>query len=190
MYKFAIISYFDEETTKEVRKVQEALSEITGSKGSLVAWAPHITVGSGIVVEEKQLENLYTQIESFVKNFSVTKIETRDYSFMDNWSGSKLGLSPYVVYIKPVDYGTLETVASFFEKEIKPNYSAWYDQPWPFRPHITVAYKDLSEEGYKKAQEFLQGKTFERNITIDNVCLAVEGEGGLWEEFKRFKLKK
>ena len=108
---------------------------------------------------------------------------------MDNWSGAKLGLSPYVVYIKPFDYGTLGEVATFFEETIKPLYPAWYDQPWPYNPHITVAYKDLSEEGYGKAKEFLAGKTFEREIVVDNVCLAVEGDDGAWREFKRFSLR-
>ena len=109
---------------------------------------------------------------------------------MDNWSGSKLGFTPYVVYIKPFDYGTLSAAASFFEEQIKPRYPVWYDQPWPYNPHITVAYKDLTEDGYNKAREYLLGKTFEREITIDNVCLAIQDKNGAWKEFKHFHLKK
>jgi 2'-5' RNA ligase len=190
MYKFSIISYFDEKTTKEIRDIQEALSEITGSFGSLTAWTPHITVGSGIVVEENQLEEFYKKIEIFLGGFNSTELKTKEFSFMDNWSGSKLGFSPYVVYIKPFSYGTLPGIASFFEEELKPQYLTWYDQPWPYKPHITVAYKDLTEEGYNKAQNYLKDKIFEREITIDNVCLAVGDEKGVWKEFKRFSLKK
>ncbi|HMO78389.1 MAG TPA: 2'-5' RNA ligase family protein [Candidatus Paceibacterota bacterium] len=189
MYKFSIISYFGPEVTKEIRGIQETLSEVTGSKGSLAAWIPHITVGSGITVEEDQLEELYAQIENFLKDYGTTSIRTKDFSYLDNWSRSKLGFTPYVVYIKPFDYGTLAKIASFFEETLKPNYPTWYDQPWPYNPHITVAYKDLSEDGYKKAQKYLASKTFERDIIIDNVCLAVEGDNGFWKEFKRFDLK-
>lgn len=190
MYRFSIISYFDEASTKEIRVIQETLSEITGSKGALTAWTPHITVGSGLVVEEDQLEEFYTAIENFLKDFPPTRLETKDFSFLDNWSGVKLGFTPYVVYIKPFDYGTLGRAASFFENEIKPQYTAWYDQPWPYAPHITVAYKDLSLDGYIKAQNYLAGKVFERKIIVDNICLAVENENGVWEEFKRFNLNK
>ncbi len=190
MYKFSIISYFEPEVTREIRGIQEKLSELTGSKGSLAAWIPHITVGSGITIEEGQLGGFYNQIETFLKDFSGTTIGTRDFSFMDNWSGSKLGFSPYVVYIKPYDYGVLPRIASFLEESLKPNYPAWYDQPWPYSPHITVAYKDLNKEGFLKAKEYLTDKTFERDIVINNVCLAIQSENGFWEEFKRFDLKK
>ncbi len=189
MYKFSIISYFDEPVTKEIRGIQETLSELTGSKGSLAAWIPHITVGSGITVEESQLAEFYEKIEKFLQDYSSTSLKTKEFSFMDNWSGSKLGFTPYVVYIKPFDYGSLATAAGFFEEVLKPQYPAWYDQPWPYNPHITVAYKDLDEVGYEKAKEYLIGKTFEREIVINNICLAVQGEDGFWKEFKRFNLK-
>src|SRR5688572_25533843 len=99
MYKFSVISYFDDSVTKEIRSVQETLSELTGSKGSLAAWIPHITVGSGIVVEEEQLAEFYEKIEKFLQGYSSTLLKTKEFSFMDNWSGFKLGFTPYVVYI-------------------------------------------------------------------------------------------
>ena len=131
MHKFSIVSYFDDKTTKEVREIQEKMSEITGSLGALVAWTPHITVGSGVSVEENQIEDFYQNIGDFLSDFRTTSLKTKEFSFMDNWSGSKLGFTPYVVYIKPFDYGTLSAAASFFEEQIKPRYPVWYDQPWP-----------------------------------------------------------
>ena len=189
MHKFSIVSYFDDETTKEIREIQEKLSKITGSLGSLVAWTPHITVGSGVSVGENQIEEFYQTIEDFLSDFRTTSLKTKEFSFMDNWSGSKLGFTPYVVYIKPFDYGTLSNIATFFEERVKSRYPSWYDQPWPYSPHITVAYKDLTEEGYEKARKYLRGKTFEREIAVDNVCLAIEDEKGIWNECKRFYLK-
>jgi 2'-5' RNA ligase len=188
MYKFSIVSFFEESITEEIRRLQEELAHVTGSTGSLTAWTPHITVGSGLSVEEPQLGEFCQKIGDFLKGFSSTNLKTREFSFMDNWSGAKLGHTPYVAYIKPYEYGALGTVASFFEEELKPQYAAWYDQPWPYSPHITLAYRDLTEAGYRKAQEHLAGKTFDRSIVVDNVCLAIK-ENDVWQEFKRFSLK-
>jgi 2'-5' RNA ligase len=189
MKKFSIIAYFDEETTKEIRDIQIELSRLSGSVGSISAWLPHITIGSGLEVEDSELGIFINKIQKFLDVIPVTEIKTKEFSYMDNWSGKKLGYSPYVTYIKPYDCGTLGSVAVFFEEVLKKQYKSWYDQPWPYNPHITVAYKDLSEEGYGLIQSHLAGKLFERNIKIDNVCLATEGEGGFWNEFKRFQLR-
>jgi 2'-5' RNA ligase len=85
--------------------------------------------------------------------------------------------------------GELEILATFFEEDVTNSYAVWYQQPLPYNPHITVAYKDLTEDGYEKAKEHLSKKTFEREIEIDNVCLAIQNEKGEWREYKRFSLK-
>lgn len=189
MKKFSIISYFDDETTNEIRRIQAELAKLSGSTGSLAAWAPHITVGSGLEVEDDELDSFLDKVKNFLTTVHATEIKTKEFSYMDNWSGKKLGYSPYVVYIKPYDYGTLGTIATFFEEEMRKQFKSWYDQPWPYNPHITVAYKDLSEEGYELIKKHLADKFFEKNIQIDNVCLALEGDDGFWREFKRFQLK-
>ena len=188
MYKFSIVSYFEKSVEEEIREVQKEISSLTGSSGSLVAWEPHITVGSGLEVKEEELDKFTQNVSEFCKTQNPAIIKTEGFSFMDNWSGAKLGLSPYVVYIKPVDYGSLVGIANYFEEQIKPNYQAWYDQPWPYNPHITVAYKDLSEEGFIKAKEALTETTFKREIKISSVSLCVEGQDGKWSPHKTFNL--
>lgn len=187
-HRFSIIAYFDEETTNEIRHIQSLLLSETGSHGSLTSWLPHVTVGSGLVVEEEQLPEFIKTIETYVHIAKPTTIHTRNFDYMDNWSGSKLGYTPYVVYIKPDELGTLPDIAAFFEG-LKSTYPAWYNQPWPYQPHITLAFKDLSKAGFESAQKFLAGKTYEKTIHIDSVSLAERDEQGIWTERKRFPLK-
>ncbi len=190
MYTFSIVSYFPKEIAKEIVEIQKELTDITDSKGAWEVWEPHITVGSGVEVTGEQLEKLYEEIEAFLENVPVFHIETQTFSFMSDWTqGAKLGLSPFVVYIKPYNLGGLGEITTFFEENIASSYAVWYQQPLPYSPHITVAYKDLTEDGYEKAKEYLSGKTFEREIKIDNVCLAIQNEKGEWREYKRFSLK-
>jgi 2'-5' RNA ligase len=189
MYKFSIICYFDDEVTAEIRNIQKDLSEITGSTGSLRAWVPHVTVGSGLCVEEHEVDTFCHKIEIFLSQYKPFVIKSEGYSFIDNWSGVRLGYEPYVVHIKPAKSELLASIANFFELDLKTQYPSWYDQPWPYNPHITIAYKDLNIEGFKKAKEYCRDKKIEREILIDNVCLAVEGVDGKWVSYKRFGLK-
>lgn len=187
-HRFSIIAYFDEETTNEIRHIQSLLLAETGSHGSLTSWLPHVTVGSGLVVEEAQLVPFYSAVETFTRSVAPITISTKDFGYMDNWVGAKLGHTPYVVYIKPENLSTLPGLAEFFEG-LKAEYPAWYNQPWPYQPHITVAFKDLSKEGFVAAQKFLNGKTYVKNILIESVSLAERDEHGVWTERKRFPLQ-
>lgn len=187
-HRFSIISYFDETTTNEIRHIQALLLGETHSQGSLTSWLPHITVGSGLVVEDEQLPEFYNTVEKYVKNFPPITIATKDFGYMDNWLGAKLGYTPYVVYIKPHDLGQLVALAQFFE-DLKAQFPAWYNQPWPYQPHITTAFKDLTKDGFIKAQRFLAEKTYEKVMRIDSVSLAEKDEHGVWTEQKRFQLR-
>lgn len=187
-HRFSVIAYFDEETTTEIRHIQSLLLAETGSHGSLTSWLPHVTVGSGLVVEEEQLAEFYKTIETYTRTIPEFTIHTQDFGYMDDWSGAKFGYTPYVVYIKPDELGTLPEVAGFFEG-LKSVYPAWYNQPWPYQPHITVAFKDLSKVGFASAQKFLTGKTYEKSIHIDSVSLAEKDELGVWTPRKHFPFK-
>jgi len=188
MKEFSIISYFDNETTKEICNLQKEISEITGSSGAFKNWIPHITVGSGIQVEDSELNKLFEEINSFVENINLIEIKIKDFYFMDDWVGSKLGLSPYVVSIQPYEYEELNILVNFFENNIKQKYRVWYEQSLPYNPHITIAYADLKKESFEKAKEYLKDRKFEKTIILDNVCLAIKDNEGKWQEYKRFKI--
>ncbi|MGZ5209988.1 MAG: RNA 2',3'-cyclic phosphodiesterase, partial [Kaistella sp.] len=40
-----------------------------------------------------------------------------------------------------------------------------------FHPHLTVAYRDLTFENFKKAWEEYEKKTFEDSFLVDKICL-------------------
>lgn len=56
--KLSIVSYLDTASSTEVRKLQQKLSEITGSHASLTSWEPHVTVGDAVEVDVHTLELL------------------------------------------------------------------------------------------------------------------------------------
>lgn len=73
--QLSIVSFLDKYATEEVRHLQKALGEVTGSTASLTSWLPHITLGDGIDIEESELTNTIEELNKVVSSiptFSVT----------------------------------------------------------------------------------------------------------------------
>lgn len=187
MYNFAFISHFDVSVTNKIRELQRELSILTASKASLEKNEPHLTVGDEIFVKETDLENLYGNLQKIARDFSPVSIKVEGFDSMDDWKGGSLPYTPYVVYLKVLEYSNLEKIVSEIKK-VTDNYNKKYYQPYPYKPHITLAYKDLTKEGFDKAKEYLLDKNFSELAVIDHFSLAVKGNEGKWVEFKRFDL--
>ena len=100
MHHFPIVTYINQKLTQKVRSIQQELYDLTGSKACLELWEPHITVGSGINVEEEELSTLFNDVSRVVKAAKPFRIHIENFNFMDNWSGSKMkDFSPYVIYL-------------------------------------------------------------------------------------------
>lgn len=188
MYDFAIISHFDDSFTEEIRELQKEISALTGSKASLEKNNPHLTVGDEILVKESDLENLYRNLQKITEDFSPTSVKIEGFDYLDNWKGGSLPYTPYVVYLKVTEYFELEKIVSNIKEEVTDNYEKKYHQPYPYKPHITLAYKDLTKEGFDNAKEYLSSKNFSKSTIIDHFSLATKDNKGRWVEFKKFNL--
>ncbi len=186
---FPIIIYLDSNLTKKVRTVQNKLLEMTDSHACIDIWEPHITVGSGMRIDNKDLNFVYKDIKSVVKNFKPFKIKIKNYNFMDNWPGGKtLDYTHYVIYLDVIVNKTLQKLAEELMGNVTAKRERYYNQPWPYNPHLTVAFKDLNKEGFLKAKKILEKEKFEGETIVDHVAIATERESGKWVEYKRFKV--
>lgn len=43
--------------------------------------------------------------------------------------------------------------------------------PNPYLPHVTLAFRDLNQDGYRSGLAFLEGKEVELKSSIDHVAL-------------------
>ena len=189
---FPIICYFDDEATAQIRTLQEEISIMTGSVGSLEVWLPHLTVGSAVLVEENKLESFYKTMEEFVSKFKPVEITLKNFSFLDDWIGASQSsvFTPYVIYLEVENYEGLREVAITL-KEITDGMERSYNQPWPYLPHVTVAYKDLDKEGFEKAKELLSVRGFEKKVILDHIAIAVDDPiTRKCTEYKRFYFAK
>ncbi|MDP3734544.1 MAG: 2'-5' RNA ligase family protein [Nanoarchaeota archaeon] len=187
MEKFCVVVSLSGSVAARVRRLQRLLSIKTGSSASVRFWKPHLTVGSGIIVPRKQLASVMAQFRSALKATSLFSVRVRGYGFMEKWAGGIFGKSPYVAYLQIENSPPLRALAKTVKK-VTHHYPLFYRQPWPYTPHVTLAFSDLTNAGFLKAKAFLKGKTFAGTILVDHVALLHKDRQGRWVEYKRFTL--
>jgi len=183
--KLSIVSYLDEDTTKTVRAIQEELSTITGSKAAVRAWQPHITVGDGPEVDDTQLQQLRKQLASMASNQLPFQLNTIGFgTFSERPIGRSETSTPYVIYLDVALSAPLTHLVESLYK-LTDQYDKWYKMVKPYTPHITLAFRDLDEAGFKKGLAYIQNKSGEFSSRIDHLAL-VEHRADKDEEFERF----
>jgi len=188
MYKFSIIIYLSSVLAKKVRKLQKNASKVTSSRASFELWKPHFTIGSGVKVSEKELKALYRDIKATLSYFKPFKVNINNCGSMDDWTGGELpGHTPYVIYLRVILNKKLSRLVRIIKEKVTDKRTIWYKQPWPYKPHVALAYKDLSKKGFIKGKEIVKHQKFFGDGIIDHISLAKENKDGKWVEYKKFK---
>lgn len=189
---FSLVSYLTNEEFNSVLNLQTQISEITHSVKSLTEWLPHITVGDGIAVSSEQLEEVENILKKFTENQKNFTTYISGFGGTETWKGAVPGkITPYVIWLDVEMNGELMSLFTDLKNSLTSHYDAWLPRTVNYSPHVTLAFADLTEEGYKKGLEFIKNQKFESPLTISHVAL-VEcfGEGNMTsKEYKRFNFK-
>lgn len=187
--RLSIVSYLDSASSDEVSKLQRRLSEITGSKASLELWMPHVTVGDGIEVNDEELLQLQAELKNIVAKFVPFTVDLRDILKLDSRRGGEGEITtPYGLYLDVnANDNLLNLVASV--ATASRNLNKWYIMPQPYHPHCTLAFKDLSKEGFERGIAFLDKQSLKLTATLDHVAL-VEMLPNAARELARFNFTK
>lgn len=175
--QFSIVSYLDEQSTNEIRKIQTTLSKLTGSTTSLTSWQPHITVGDGVVLNQEKLNEFQASLQQFAKNISPFSIQIAGFGSKDNRRGGQNErTTPYALYAGVIVNEQLLQMVNHVTN-LTGEHETWYKMPTPYTPHITLAFRDLNQEGYEKGLQYLSSKTLSMNATIDHIALVEKQPG-------------
>ncbi|MCB0656416.1 MAG: 2'-5' RNA ligase family protein [Saprospiraceae bacterium] len=104
---------------------------------------------------------------------------------MQNWAGGQIPFSiqlqdfgafvPRVVYIQVVSTPALETIHQECNQILKP-YLEKID-PRPYHPHMTIAFKDLSQSAFYRAWDYFRQIPFTSSFRVDSITLLIHQEG-------------
>ena len=187
MRQFTHVCYFDPETTAKIRAIQKNLFDLTGSRTSFEVWRPHLTVGAEIYIEDDKLQQYYLDLQKIADQFGKMKVQLGGYSFRDNWTGLKPpGFNHFAVFLDVAKNEELELLAAKIKPIVSP-FPKYFDIGNPYKPRVTLAFRDLSEVGLLKAKNFLADKPLAREGLFDGFSIAEGSYQSKYSEVKRFK---
>lgn len=189
MKKYSIVAYLEGGIKAEVRALQEKLFELTGSRECLDAWQPHLTVGDGILVDQDKLVQVENDIAELTKNESPFQVSLEGFGGLTDRQGGEGEITtPYVLWVDVVVNKELIGLVEKVEDIITSKCELWYQMPKPYTPHVTVAFRDLSEDGHRKGLDYLKNCSFNNSAQISHIAL-VEKLPTSDIEYKRFGFK-
>ncbi len=167
----SIVSYLDQAATSQVRELQKTMSEITGSQASLDSWLPHVTLGDGVDVTDLELNEFIAEIQEVANATPSFTINVSGFSSLDS---RPIGVgeisTSYAIFIDIVVCRELFDLVAKID-EVTTAGSIWYHMPRPYLPHITIAFRDLSETGYRSGLDYLSDKKIQLSSRIDHIAL-------------------
>lgn len=183
--KLSIVSYLDPDTTRQVRELQKTLSDLTGSIAALTSWSPHITLGDGVEVDDT--DTLVAELTQIANSTNSFDLKVSGFSSIDSRPIGRGEIStPYVIYIDVVPNQALLDLVQKIGR-VTNEYETWYLMHRPYLPHVTLAFRDLTKDGYEKGLEYLKDKDVELVSKIDHIAL-VEKLDEVDREYKRILL--
>lgn len=169
--KYSIVSYLDKVATQKILQLQKELSHVTGSIASLTHWEPHITVGDGVDLSSDDLRIFRSQLEEDLIKIKPFKVILDGFIFNDNRTmGVDEKSTPYLIAVDVQQNDSLAELVKTIEL-MTSNMTRWYNQPIPYKPHVTLAFRDLTEEGYKLGINYIHNKKIHLDSLVDHVSL-------------------
>jgi len=169
--QLSVVSYLDQIATSQVRELQKTMGEVTGSHASLNSWLPHVTLGDGVDVTSLELSDLVDEIQEAASTTPSFTINMSGFGSLDSRPiGVGEASTPYAIFIDVVvSQDLLDLVAKI--DEVTTARSIWYHMPRPYLPHVTLAFRDLSETGYMNGLDYLSDKNIQFSSVIDHIAL-------------------
>lgn len=154
----------DEKLSEEIRTVQKDFAERFSSEKAYRNF-PHITVIPPF--------RSYESEEKLLEKFRKINISTPPFRISINGFGCFPNAKKPVIFLQPETSSDLENLF----REIRS--SSFPQLKNSFHPHLTVAYRDLSPDNFRKAWEEYKDKKFSAEYEVKRVGL-YKHFGGKW----------
>ena len=170
LYFIALIP--PKEIQKKILILKEEVADRFGSKQALNS-PGHITMHMPFRWTKKKADELYEMIDKLNDGMDPFEIELDGFGFFE----------PRVVYINVVESEPLQyfqkLVVQSCRSDLKLLNSNYKDQV--FRPHVTIAFRDLKKPKFKEAYGYFKDQKFHSKFQVRRVSL-LKHDGAKWQE--------
>jgi len=134
---------------------------------------PHITLQMPFKWREDREDRILSVLEKAERGSVPFEINLNGFGFFE----------PRVVYIDVESSEELAELQKTVGREVRHQLKLVNTLgERPFRPHMTIAFRDLKKPMFYKAKEEFENKSFKERFMADSICL-LKHNGRHWEEF-------
>lgn len=189
--QITFVTYLAPDLHEQVQNLERELASVTGSRACLEIWEPHVTVGSEVYVDEDKVDALADKLHRAVTKIEAFSVTLNGFRSVDNADKGYLeGFTKNHIHIRVRKTQELEHLADSVERRVTKRYERYHSLSRPYQPHLTVAFKDLTDEGFVKGRKLLEHRPFDAEMIFDHVAMAIREDDGRYVEHSRFPLAK
>ncbi|GJM62124.1 2'-5' RNA ligase family protein [Persicobacter diffluens] len=138
---------------------------------------PHLTLHMPFLWKKKKLNQLKTTISNFASQETGFEIELNNFN----------QFPPRVIFVdvkQSMELSNLQTKLKKMMKRELNLFNADYKER-PFRPHFTIAFRDLKKAIFPEAWNFFKEKQYTQTIQVKYITL-LKHDGNVWEVYEKF----
>lgn len=178
LYFVAVIP--DEQIYDQVHQIKLQVAEKYNSKAALKS-PPHITLYMPFRWKEEKEDKLFETLKETTSHYKPFPV------YLNNFGAFK----PRAIFINVEENETLTALRKDIIRSFKRQLNI-FDKGFeerPFRPHMTVAFRDLKKPDFRRAwEEEFKEKEFKGRFEVQQITL-LKHNGKHWEQFKDFDLR-
>jgi 2'-5' RNA ligase len=160
---------------EEIRSLKEEIYQKYGAKRALRLPA-HITLQPPFKIETSQLPVLHNTIREFARTHHPILIDIEGFG----------AFPPRVIFIEVVNPGEIKKLQKQLKEILQKDLLAREDEMREFRPHITLATRDLPRNKFRSAWEEFRNRKFEKTFKAEGIFL-FEHNGKTWDLSTEFR---
>lgn len=166
------------EIEAEVNHFKSIASQKFGSSHALKSPA-HITLIPPFWWQEARLEHIVVVLQQQLIRSKQFEIELNGFACF----------KPRVIYIDVMPNSDLSRQHLLLKELFKRQWSLEPERRTHYRPHMTVAFKDLSKSSFFRAWDYFRSQDYRRRFTVDSIYILVHLYGR-WSVRSQIPLEK
>lgn len=161
---------------EEAQQLKEYFRDQYHSRASLNS-PPHITLHMPFELKQAKEAKLIDELQAFSLGKSSFTLSLHNFSCF----------APRVIYINVASSQQLTDFQHDLHRHCKVHLNLFHAQyqDLPFRPHITLAFRDLKKDQFNSAWEEFKEKKFSASFLVDKITL-LKHNGNHWAVFRDF----
>jgi 2'-5' RNA ligase len=170
-----------EDVMAEVTTFKENMRDNYGSKTALKVM-PHITLKAPFKVPAEEHEQIVDWFRNIPANTEPFPITLENFGSFDNKHNKVIYVNPLVTEQMA---GLQKNIINSFAKNFPKINMSTYEHE--FKPHMTIAYRDLTDENYQIAWGIYKDKHYSATFMCNSFCL-LQHNGLRWEVIQEHHL--